>query len=132
MQITYRMREPLSIEVLVHLMHEAWDEPRTDHWNAVLAKSLTWVTAHDGDRLVGFVNLAWDGGLHGFLLDTTVHPTLRRRGIGSELVRRALEEAQTAGLAWLHADYEPDLTDFYRRCGFQTTDAGLIHLGESN
>jgi ribosomal protein S18 acetylase RimI-like enzyme len=132
MQIIYRLREPMSNEVLVHLMDEAWDDSRTNHWDAVLARSLTWVTAHDGEKLIGFVNLAWDGGLHGFLLDTTVHPTVRRRGIGSELVRRALEEAQTAGLEWLHVDHEPDLTTFYRRCGFQATDAGLIHLGKSN
>ena len=132
MPITFQVRAPLSTEALAQLMDEAWDEPRADRWDAVLRRSLTWVTAHDGDKLIGFMNLAWDGGLHGFLLDTTVHPTVRRRGIGSELVRRALEEAQAAGLEWLHVDHEPELTTFYRRCGFHATDAGFIHLGTSN
>jgi hypothetical protein len=34
------------------------------------------VTARFGDRaLIGFVNVAWDGGDHAFLIDTKVHPT---------------------------------------------------------
>ena len=44
----------------------------------MLARSLTYVAAYDtvggGEQLVGFVNVAWDGGIHAFLLDTTVHP----------------------------------------------------------
>ncbi|UBV42362.1 GNAT family N-acetyltransferase [Deinococcus taeanensis] len=58
-------------------------------WPGVLARSLTWVTAHDGETLTGFVNVAWDGGAHAFLLDTTVHPVWQRRGVGRELVPSA-------------------------------------------
>ena len=31
-------------------------------------------------------------------------------------------------VVWLHVDYEPHLLDFYRRCGFRHTEAGLMHL----
>ena len=78
--------------------------------------------------MVGFVNLAWDGGIHAFILDTTVHPDARRNGIGLELVRQAAKAAKKNGITWLHVDYEPDLREFYQKCGFRHTEAGLIAL----
>ena len=97
-------------------------------WERVLARSLCWVTAQQGGRLVGFVNVAWDGGLHAFLLDTAVHPDFGRRGVGTALVQRAAEQAARLGAGWLHVDYEPHLESFYRSCGFSETQAGLRRL----
>ena len=94
----------------------------------VLQKSLTYVCAYHDRRLVGFVNIAWDGGIHAFLLDPTVNPELRRRGIGSELVRLATAATRDANVEWIHVDFEPYLADFYANCGFVPTRAGLIRL----
>jgi ribosomal protein S18 acetylase RimI-like enzyme len=98
----------------------------------ILEQSLAFVCAYQAERLVGFVNLAWDGGIHAFVLDTTVHPELRQRGIGQQLVRQAAVVAQERGIEWLHVDFEPHLLGFYQRCGFQHTEAGLIHLKPNN
>lgn len=63
------------------------------------------------------------------LLDTTVDPEFQRRGIGSQLVRRALEMAAEAGGEWMHVDSDEVLMrDFYGRCGFSPTPAGLAWL----
>jgi GNAT superfamily N-acetyltransferase len=88
------------------------------------------VTAHTSDGvLVGFVNIAWDGGDHAFLLDTKTRGERQRRGIGTELVGRAAQHAKAAGCEWLHVDFEPHLRSLYLdACGFHPTDAGLIHL----
>lgn len=93
-----------------------------------MRRSLGWVCAVDGDRLVGFVNVAWDGGVHAFVLDTTVHPDYQRRGIGRELVHEAAALSRERGAEWLHVDYDDDLDAFYRGCGFRPTPAGLIDL----
>ena len=84
--------------------------------------------AYRATELIGFVNIAWDGGLHAFLLDPTVHPAFRRRGIGLALVGAAVRAAAARGLDWLHVDYEPQLEEFYRAAGFRPTHAGLIRL----
>lgn len=99
-------------------------------WAERLARhSLTWVGAFDGERLVGFVHVVWDGGAHAFLLDTVVHPERQRGGLGRALVAAAVAEARRAGCAWLHVDYEPELAAFYRdACGFAPTEAGLLRL----
>ncbi|MFQ1003969.1 GNAT family N-acetyltransferase [Modestobacter sp. SSW1-42] len=101
-----------------------------DDWVAQVERySLGWVTAVDDGELVGFVNVAWDGGVHAFLLDTLVRADRRRRGIGAALVRAAVDGAQGTGCEWLHVDFDEHLRGFYlERCGFVPTGAGLIAL----
>ncbi|MEV4535346.1 GNAT family N-acetyltransferase [Asanoa sp. NPDC049518] len=100
-----------------------------DWWDRVHRHSLGWVCARQGGALVGFVNVAWDGGSHAFVLDTVVDQVVRRQGVGARLVRLAADQARAAGVAWLHVDFEPHLRDFYLdACGFTPTHAGLIAL----
>lgn len=100
-----------------------------DWWGQVTRHSLGWVCARDGADLVGFVNVAWDGGVHAFVLDTLVAGPVRRRGVGRELVARAVEGSRAAGCEWLHVDFDDHLRPFYfDSCGFRPTDAGLIRL----
>ena len=100
-----------------------------DRWGRVRAHSLGWVCARRGGALVGFVNVAWDGGVHAFVLDTVTDPDLRREGIGAAMVRLAAARAADAGCRWLHVDFEEHLDDFYlRACGFVPTAAGLLAL----
>lgn len=84
--------------------------------------------AFDGAQLVGFVNVVWDGGVHGFLLDTTVHRDHQRSGIGTALLHEAIAAALERGLAWLHVDFEPALEAFHRAAGSAPTAAGLLWL----
>jgi len=101
-----------------------------DDWVTQVERySLGWVTAVEDDELVGFVNVAWDGGVHAFLLDTLVRADQRRRGIGVALVRAAVEGARQTGCEWLHVDFEEHLRGFYLdECGFTSTGAGLVAL----
>ncbi|WP_221090290.1 GNAT family N-acetyltransferase [Deinococcus aquaedulcis] len=125
----YRIRASVDPLALGQLREVAWGgDDDGQGWPAILSRSLTWVTAHDSDVLIGFVHAAWDGGVHAFLLDTTVHPAWQRRGIGTELVRRAAASARDLGAQWLHVDYEPHLAGFHAACGFRPTAAGLLRL----
>ena len=100
-----------------------------DWWGQVNRHSLGWVCARRDGELIGFVNVAWDGGIHAFIIDTLVAAAARRLGIGTELVAVAAREARAAGCEWLHVDFDPHLRPFYfDACGFRPTDAGLIAL----
>ena len=106
---------------LVHLNTD-WARRLNEH-------ALTWIGAFDNDKLVGFVQVCWDGCSHAFLLDTAVDPDWQHRGIGTSIVRRAAEEARAAGCEWLHVDFEEDLSAFYlNRCGFESTKAAVLNL----
>jgi GNAT superfamily N-acetyltransferase len=128
----YLVNPPVSNEALNALFALSWPEHRERDFAPVLRQSLSYVCAVEqrgsDRRLIGYVNLAWDGGLHAFLLDPTVHPAYRRQGIGTALVRRAAAVARERGVHWLHVDYEPRFAPFYRSCGFHPTEAGLMHL----
>jgi GNAT superfamily N-acetyltransferase len=126
--VVLAVRPPLTDAELNTLFAAAWPDHRQAMFSPVLQRSLTWITARSGDRLVGFVNVATDGGAHAFVLDTTVHPDWRRDGIGRRLVGAAIDQARASGITWLHVDYEPHLDGFYRGCGFRPTAAGLLHL----
>ena len=106
----------------------AWGDAGPASFQPILQRSLAHVGAFDGALLVGFVNVAWDGGIHAFILDTCVDPAYRRQGIATRLVQAAAEAARAGGAGWLHVDFEPHLTAFYRGCGFRETAAGLIAL----
>ncbi|WP_327715004.1 GNAT family N-acetyltransferase [Streptomyces sp. NBC_00490] len=131
MTITYEWRGDIDNSALNALHAEGFGGPvGQTGWRARLHRhSLGWVCAREGDRLVGFVNVAWDGGVHAFVLDTVVAQRDRSRGVGAALVKAAAEGSRTAGCEWLHVDFEEHLRSFYfEACGFKETAAGLIAL----
>jgi GNAT superfamily N-acetyltransferase len=128
---TYLWRGDFSNEEVNRLhaqgfSHEVLDD---DWWTQVNTHSLGWVCARDGERLVGFVNVPWDGFGHAFIVDTLVAADVRRQGIGVELVRVVTEQTRAADCEWLHVDFVDHLRSFYfDACGFTPTNAGLIAL----
>ncbi len=83
----------------------------------------------ESGRLVGFVNVTWDGGVHAFILDTMVAAAHRRQGIATRLVKEATDRARAAGCEWLHVDFDDELRPFYLdACGFEPAPAGVIRL----
>jgi ribosomal protein S18 acetylase RimI-like enzyme len=128
--ISYRWRGELSDEEVVELVRSHGGEAEQGWWDRIRPHSLGWVVARDAEELVvGFVNVAWDGGDHAFLLDPKTRGELQRRGIGTRLVALAAQHAQAAGCEWLHVDFDSALEPFYlEACGFDPTPAGLIHL----
>jgi len=123
-------RTPVSDAELAELTQAHGGEPEVGWWDRVQGHSLGWVTARtETGELVGFVNVAWDGGDHAFLIDTKTRPTHQRQGLGTAVVGRAIAEVQATGCEWLFVDFEPALATFYiDACGFRSTSAGLVHL----
>jgi GNAT superfamily N-acetyltransferase len=100
-----------------------------DWTSQVKAHSLGWAVARDAGELVGFVNVAWDGDIHAFILDTIVSASRRRQGVGMRLIAVAAAEARAAGCEWLHVDFDEEHRLFYLdACGFKAVPAGLMAL----
>jgi ribosomal protein S18 acetylase RimI-like enzyme len=129
-EVTYRWRGSLTDAEMVALVRAHGGQAVHGWWDQIRAYSLGWVTARAADgEAVGFVNVAWDGRDHAFLLDTKTHGAFQREGIGTRLVELATRQARDAGCEWLHVDFDPGLEAFYLdACGFRPTPAGLIHL----
>jgi ribosomal protein S18 acetylase RimI-like enzyme len=130
--ITFRRRPEFADDDLGDLLEP--DTPPADRqdYELLLSHSLAWIGAYDGMELIGYANLAWDGGVHAFLLDPTVRPDYRGRGIGTRLVREALAAAaEHPKLEWVHVDASADLMKrFYEPAGFRPTPAGLVRVDD--
>jgi GNAT superfamily N-acetyltransferase len=126
--ITLRRSPFPANAALSALWQRAWGDPGPDDFVPILRHGLGHVCAYAGEALIGFVNIAGDGGQHAFILDTCVDPDWRRQGIATALVAEATALARDKGATWLHVDFEPHLEPFYRSCGFHPTPAGLIRL----
>ena len=94
--IRYQWRGDFASAEVEVLHAEGFGRAPADHdWKAQVQRhSLGWVCARRGAGLAGFVNVAWDGGVHAFILDTVVAGPLRRHGVGTRLVEVAAREAQ--------------------------------------
>lgn len=124
----YEINPDVGNDALNALFADAWPNHTPRDFSPVLSQSLGYVCATVDGVLVGFVNVAWDGDKHAFLLDPTVRSDFQRQGIGTRLVRHAADLAKAKGVEWLHVDYEPRLAEFYTKAGFGTTEAGLMNL----
>ncbi len=71
---------------------EGWPHPPSParHLAILRASFAAWL-AMDGDQCVGFINALSDGLLTAYIPLLEVLPEYRRRGIGSELVRRMVD-----------------------------------------
>ena len=131
MPITYQWRGEFDDAELEALHAEGFGHSPMDFaWGAQLSRhSLGWGCARDDLGLVGFVNVAWDGGAHAFVLDTLTAARARRQGIGRQMIAVATDEARAAGCEWLHVDFGEELAPFYfGACGFSSTPAGVLAL----
>lgn len=81
---------------------------------------------HAGTRLSGYAHLGWDLGGDAGTAEVVVHPSLRRQGVGTALLR-ALEAALATGTpdgarlqVWAHGDLDAARA-FASRGGYATT-----------
>lgn len=131
MTTTYSWRGEFKNDAVNQLHAEAFHHRLFDDdwWTQVNRHSLGWVCAREGEALVGFVNVAWDGALHAFVLDTMVASRYRRQGIATRMLALCTEEARKARCEWLHVDFVDELRPLYfDSAGFVSTHAGLIKL----
>jgi GNAT superfamily N-acetyltransferase len=126
--LKYLIDPVISNNELNELFALSWESHADMDFEAIHLHSLTYVICYNKDKLIGYINVAWNGCTHAFLLNTTVHPDWRHKGIGRALVEKAAAIAKDKGVHWLHVDYEPHLGKFYKDCGFNHTEAGLMFL----
>ena len=102
-----------------------WPKPPSPAQHlAVLRGSYRVVLARSDGRIAGFVNMISDGVLTAFVPWLEVLPEFQGQGIGTELMRRILAEAQDFYSVDLTCDEE--LRPFYEKLGmFALTNMGI-------
>ena len=121
--ITIRKQEIVKLEDVLHLYQAVgW----TNYTNQplmleqALSHSLVIYLALDGDAVVGLIRLVGDGFSSVFVQDLIVLPIYQRQGIGSALMKEALEDYKDAYQVQLVTDQTERTLEFYRSMGFET------------
>ncbi len=112
--ISYQVGDgALTAEAFLKLVNRVWPgEYDLERTEAALARTLN-ITARDGGELVGCLRILSDGCYFGTITELLVLPAYRRRGIGSQQLRLARENAPTL----LYFGAQPGLEPFYERNG---------------
>ncbi len=82
------------------------------------------VGAYDGSKQIGFCRVVTDGVSFAWLADVFVLPSYRGRGVGTEMVREAVERGPHAKLLWLLGTR--DAHRFYERAGFRPASSTIM------
>ena len=121
--IIIRKQEIVKLEDVLHLYQAVgW----TNYTNQpqmleqALSHSLVIYLAFDGDAVVGLIRLVGDGFSSVFVQDLIVFPSYQRQGIGSSLMKEALEDFKEAYQVQLATEQTEKNVGFYRSMGFET------------
>jgi len=121
MDIVYSTGKAVPPEQIIALHkacnYSAWWSER--NVRAMLDHVHTLVTAWQGDQLVGTVGVVSDGVNYAHIDDLMVHPSHRGKGIGSEMMRRALQAIEPLGLRFVQLIPIPGRESFFARLGFR-------------
>ena len=97
------------------------------------SSSLLTLGAYEGDELLGIIRLVGDGETVVHIQDVLVFPERQRRGIGTALIKAALERYPRVRQIQLTADDTPAALEFYRSLGFrdlgELSCRGFMYMG---
>ena len=120
--ISVRKQDVVKLEDVLHLYQAVgW----TNYTNQpqmleqALPHSLSVYLAFDGEKIVGLIRLVGDGFSSVLVQDLIVLPIYQRQGIGSALMKEALEDYKDAYQVQLVTDQTERTLGFYRSMGFE-------------
>ena len=126
MKIDYRDKLP-SVAAYSELFETTgWNnvyKAPPDALHQALQQSWYTMSTYDTGRLVGFGRVVSDGVLYAMIYDLIVIPSHRRRGIGSEILRRLVARCQEAGIREVQLFSSAGKSEFYQKRGFEDRPA---------
>ncbi|KYA14077.1 GNAT family N-acetyltransferase [Streptococcus pneumoniae] len=121
--ITIKKQEIVKLEDVLHLYQAVgWTNytHQPQMLEQALSHSLVIYLALDGDAVVGLIRLVGDVFSSVFVQDLIVLPSYQRQGIGSSLMKQALEDFKEAYQVQLATEQTEKNVGFYRSMGFET------------
>ena len=121
--IAIKKQEIVKLEDVLHLYQAVGWTNYTDQSEMLeqaLSHSLAMYLAFDGEKIVGLIRLIGDGFSSVLVQDLIVLPIYQRQGIGSALMKGALEDYKGVYQIQLATEQTEKTLGFYRSLGFET------------
>jgi ribosomal protein S18 acetylase RimI-like enzyme len=118
--VSYRTDKDFDVEVWLTLYHSCdWNRDWTpDRASVMRDHAFLLVTVWTDETMVGTLTALSDGRNYATIEDVVVHPGWRHRGIGSTLVRLALERLDGIEPDVIKLNAIPGIEPFYEHLGF--------------
>ncbi|KKK46242.1 hypothetical protein LCGC14_3164180 [marine sediment metagenome] len=126
--ITYRFDKGIPICAWLTFFRECgYNRKWEGKHNAEAAIEYAWlvITAWDGEKAVGTVTVYSDGVNSAIIDDLVVHPNYRSQGIGSTLIKSALDRILSLGLT-VQLYPIPGRESFFARFGFRVQPKATV------
>ena len=120
--ITIKKQEIVKLEDVLHLYQAVgWTNytHQPEMLEQALSHSLVVYLAFDGEKIVGLIRLVGDGFSSVFVQDLIVLPSYQCQGIGSALMKEALEDYKDVYQVQLVTEQTEKTLGFYRSMGFE-------------
>lgn len=88
----------------------------------LVVNSFYFLSAWDGERLVGMGRVISDGQSDGYLQEIYVHIDYRKQGIARNIIRQLIDNCLERGVKWLALIAAPGATEVYKKLGFEVMD----------
>lgn len=120
--IEYQKKVNITHEALLHLYESVgWSAYTQDNpdLTSLLEGAKHYLTAWDGERLIGLIRVVGDGVYIAYIQDVLVHPDYQRQGIGKYLMQKMLKEIRYAKQIILTTENSPATKAFYQSLGMK-------------
>ncbi|MDO5018718.1 MAG: GNAT family N-acetyltransferase [Lagierella massiliensis] len=81
---------------------------------------------NDEGVLIGFGYICGMGLEHGYMEDIMIDPNYQKKGLGTKLVKKLLEEAKRQNILIISVTLDPENENFYKNCGFDIGLSGTV------
>lgn len=122
MEICYSMKVPEKEEFFALYETTGWNAAfgfDGDHLFKAIQNSWCFISAYEGDELVGTGRIVSDGFYQAFICDVIIHPEYQGRGIGKAITEKLMNYSRENGVVFLQLSCAKGKTGFYEKLGFK-------------
>lgn len=121
MSNTYKTNNDISADELISVFKAVgWNKDKDIIVKAF--KNSYYVTAYDGDKLVGFARAISDNYYYTGIYDVVVMPQYQGKGIGKHMTKMLVEKFKGH---YFFLTYTEGNREFYEKCGFKINDNAM-------
>jgi len=95
-----------------------------------LSNSYLYVCCFEDNDLVGFLDVVSNGVTDAYIQDVIVNPKHHRKGIGTEMMNRAISKLKHNEVYAISVLFEEKLLTFYKKFGFNIMMSGQMTTRE--
>lgn len=128
----YRVNEKVAASSLADLRQSVgWNRMEQELGNPKLKDFLT-ISCYSNSELIGYVEVVSNCVSDAYIQDLMVRPDYQNKGIGTELMNKAISYIKEKGIYMISVIYgEEELRSFYERFGFYTMLCGQLETYKS-